>query len=73
MFFAKKFIFPKRIGHYFKPWFTAFSGGDSGPFWGVAGTYTGSDPNDAEALITRYDIEQIPIIPTFRVGFILNY
>ena len=44
-----------------------FTGGDSSPFWGMTWTY------DAEALITLCDIEQFPVIPTARVGSILNH
>ena len=55
---GKNFRLIARLGAMLTP--LVFSDGDSSGFWGMTGTYTAGD---ADALITRYDIDQIPIIP----------
>ena len=45
--------------------------GDSDPFW--SNLSDGYTTGEADDLITRYDIEQFPVIPTALLGFILNY
>jgi len=63
---GKNFRLIARLGAMLTP--PAFSGSDTSEFWNMGGTYNSSD-----ALLTRYQISQHPVIPTARLGFILNY
>ena len=68
---GKNFRLIARLGAMITP--PVFTSGDSdGNFWSLPGTASYNDA-DAANLVDRYKIETIPIIPTLRVGFILNY
>lgn len=67
---GKNFRIIARLGAMLTP--PVFSSGDTSDFWNAnLGTIISGD--DVSALLTRYQIDQIPVIPTFRLGFILNY
>ncbi len=66
---GKNFRIFARLGAMLTP--PVFTSGDSeGHFWDLLGTAT---YNDAADLTDRYQVDTAPIIPTIRVGFILNY
>ena len=67
---GKNFRIIARLGAMLTP--PVFSSGDTSDFWNTDLDLLNSEAK-AHAPLTRYNIEQFPVIPTFRLGFILNY
>ena len=69
---GKNFRIIARLGAMITPPVFTSSGDSYGNFWDLTGT-ADLATDSANQLVDRYTISPFPIIPTFRLGFILNY